>query len=117
MPASSKPILIVNADDFGWYPEATDPTLEAFATKRITSATAMVHMADSDRGAELALEAKLPTGLHLNLTDPFDGSTANENQRERQLLACRLFPTLSPSNVDLRPSDPIAGGRSDQRPT
>lgn len=91
MPVSSKPILIVNADDFGWTREATDHTLEAFAARRITSATAMVHMEDSARAAELALEANLPVGLHLNLTDPFTDPSVSEAQRARQLQLCRLF--------------------------
>ena len=91
MPISSKPILIVNADDFGWNREATDKTLDAFAANRITGATALVHMEDSDRAAELALEAGLPVGLHLNLTDPFTDPATNATRRARQLLVCEQF--------------------------
>ena len=88
---SHQPILIVNADDLGWNRNCTDRTLEAFAARRITSATAMVHMADSDRAAGLALEAGVPMGLHLNLTDPFTDSSVGANRRTRQLKACKHF--------------------------
>jgi chitin disaccharide deacetylase len=117
MPASSKPILIVNADDFGWNREATDRTLEAFAAGRITSATAMVHMEDSDRAAKLALEAKLPVGLHLNLSDPFTGPAASEGQRARQQAVCRLFsrrPRLRSWTFDPRIRAQVEGAISDQ---
>jgi predicted glycoside hydrolase/deacetylase ChbG (UPF0249 family) len=91
MPASGTPILIVNADDFGWDPEATDRAMEAFAAARITSATALVHMEDSDRAARLALEAGLPVGLHLNLTDRFTDPSTSEGRRGRHLRACNVF--------------------------
>lgn len=88
---SPSPVLIVNADDFGWNVEATDRTIEAFRAGQISSATAMVHMADSERAATLALEAGLPVGLHFNLTNRFDGGDVDAPVRERQLDACRHF--------------------------
>jgi chitin disaccharide deacetylase len=91
MPASRLPRLIVNADDFGWNRHATDRTIEAFAAGRITSTTAMVHMEDSDRAATLGQEAGLPTGLHLNLTDPYTAPSLPEDVRERHLRLCRHF--------------------------
>ncbi len=117
MPASSKPILIINADDFGWNREATDHTLEAFAARRITSATAMVHMEDSARAAELALEAKLPVGIHLNLTDPFTDPSASEAQKARQLQLCRMFSRsfrLRSWTFDPRIRPQVEGAISDQ---
>lgn len=88
---SPTPVLIVNADDFGWNTEATDRTIDAFRAGQISSATAMVHMADSERAAMLAREAGLPIGLHVNLTDPFDGDKVPAATRARQLAACRHF--------------------------
>jgi hypothetical protein len=66
--------LIINADDWGRNREATDRTLECFLGKAISSASAMVHMEDSERGAELALGHELDAGLHLNLTTPFSAA-------------------------------------------
>jgi len=91
MALSGTPILIVNADDFGRDEQATDRTLAAFREGRLSSATAMVNMDDSERAAQLAREAGLPVGLHVNLTDPFTAAEVPAGARERQLLACRLF--------------------------
>ena len=60
MTVSDYPTLIVNADDFGRDTEATDHTIRAFRAGRVTSATAMVHMEDSERGASFAIEAAFP---------------------------------------------------------
>lgn len=91
MALSETPLLIVNADDFGWNRAATDLTVECFAAGLITSTTALVHMEDSERAAELGREAELPIGLHLNLTDPFTGAEVPAGERERQAAACRVF--------------------------
>lgn len=99
MPISTSARLIVNADDFGLDTEATDQTIRAFRAGRLTSATLMVHMADSERGAALATEAGLPVGLHVNLTDPFTSAQTPAAVRSRQLRACAHF---SPSQLRLR---------------
>lgn len=91
MPASRLPRLIVNADDFGWDRHATDRTIEAFQAGRITSTTAMVHMEDSERAAALGREAALPTGLHINLTDPYTAASVPDDVRERHQRLCRHF--------------------------
>jgi len=91
MPISATPILIVNADDFGWNRPTTDLTLETFEAGRLTSATALMFMDDTERAAELALEAGLPIGLHVNLTDPLSGADVPAAVRERQLRAIRHF--------------------------
>lgn len=78
------PLLIINADDWGRSIEETDAALECFRAGRLTSATAMVHMADSARAAEIARIEGLPIGLHLNLSQPFDGGTAGERLRAAQ---------------------------------
>jgi predicted glycoside hydrolase/deacetylase ChbG (UPF0249 family) len=64
-------ILIINADDWGRNRRATDQTLDCVARGTVSSASAMVFMEDSERAAELAREAGLDTGLHLNLTTTF----------------------------------------------
>ncbi|MBV9604677.1 MAG: ChbG/HpnK family deacetylase [Solirubrobacterales bacterium] len=64
-------LLIVNADDLGLDTNSTDAILSCFRAGSITSATGMVWMQDSDRAAEMARDAQLPTGIHLNLIEPF----------------------------------------------
>lgn len=91
MPTSKSPLLIVNADDFGWNRGATDLTAECFAAGQITSTTALMYMEDSDRAAALALERDFPVGLHLNLTDPFTAGSVPGPVRERQARACEIF--------------------------
>ena len=66
-------MLIINADDYGRSHEETDVALSCFRQGRITSASAMVFMADSIRAAELARGTDLDLGLHLNLSQPFTG--------------------------------------------
>jgi predicted glycoside hydrolase/deacetylase ChbG (UPF0249 family) len=91
MPLSDTPLLIVNADDFGWNRGATDLAVECFAAGQITSTTALVNMEDSERAAAIGREGGFPIGLHLNLTDPFTGSDLDPAERERQAAACRIF--------------------------
>ncbi|HUB35241.1 MAG TPA: ChbG/HpnK family deacetylase [Solirubrobacteraceae bacterium] len=88
-------LLIVNADDWGGFREGTDAIERCFAAGAISSTTAMVHMADSRRAAELAGERGRPTGLHLNLTQPFDAADVPAPTRERQLRLCAHFRKLS----------------------
>jgi predicted glycoside hydrolase/deacetylase ChbG (UPF0249 family) len=88
MPISDMPLLIVNADDFGHDESATDLTIECFRQGAITSATAMVHMQDSERAADRAREAGLPTGLHINFTEEFTGAAIPDAVRRRQAEAC-----------------------------
>jgi predicted glycoside hydrolase/deacetylase ChbG (UPF0249 family) len=84
-------VLIVNADDWGLRPEVTDAILECWRAGGVTSASAMVHMADSARAFELAAAAGLPLGLHLNLTAPFAAADAPPEQRQRQRQAVAYF--------------------------
>jgi chitin disaccharide deacetylase len=67
-------MLIINADDLGRSAGETDAVLSCYAEKRITSASAMVFMADSERAAKLVLDAGLDVGLHLNLSESFTGN-------------------------------------------
>jgi predicted glycoside hydrolase/deacetylase ChbG (UPF0249 family) len=82
-------LLIVNADDWGLDAATTEAIAACFLAGRITSATAMVFMADSERAAVRALELGLPLGLHLNLSEPYTGSAVPEAVRARQ---ARLAP-------------------------
>lgn len=76
-------MLIINADDWGRNRIATDNSMLCFKKGRITSASAMVFMEDSQRAAQLSLENGLDTGLHLNFTLKFDGAC-----KSRKLLEC-----------------------------
>jgi chitin disaccharide deacetylase len=84
-------VLIVNADDWGLRAEVTDAIYECWRAGAVTSASAMVHMADSGRAFELAAEAELPLGLHLNLTAPFTASGVPAERRSRQQRAVEYF--------------------------
>ena len=64
-------MLIINADDWGRNRAATDNIILCFKSRRITSASAMLFMEDSQRAAELGLEHGLDAGLHLNFTIKF----------------------------------------------
>jgi predicted glycoside hydrolase/deacetylase ChbG (UPF0249 family) len=78
-------MLIVNADDWGHDEATTDAIRTVHAAGRISSATAMVHMADSRRAAGLAGEAAIPLGLHLNLMEPYtDPGVAAEVARPQR---------------------------------
>jgi predicted glycoside hydrolase/deacetylase ChbG (UPF0249 family) len=115
---SERGLLVVNADDWGGFREGTDAIESCFAIGAISSTTAMVHMADSRRAAALARERERPTGLHLNLTQPFDAPVVPAPVRERQLRLCAHFAKLARRRWTLSP-DPrthrlIADGIRDQ---
>ncbi len=77
-------MIIINADDWGRSKRETDIPLECYRRGRITSITAMIFMADSQRAAEIALDEKIPTGLHLNFIEPFSGDVFCSGLVERQ---------------------------------
>lgn len=87
-------LLIVNADDWGGFPEATDAIERCFAAGAITSSTALMFFADAARAAEVARAGGRPIGLHLNLTQPFDAPDVPPAVRERQRMACARFSDL-----------------------
>jgi predicted glycoside hydrolase/deacetylase ChbG (UPF0249 family) len=68
-------MLIINADDWGRSEAETDSALKCYKAERITSVSAMLFMADSERAADLAKEGRLTVGLHLNFSEPFTGTT------------------------------------------
>ncbi len=64
--------LIVNADDWGRDRSTTDRTLDCARSGAVSSVSAMVFMADSERAADLARKHGVDAGLHLNLTEAFN---------------------------------------------
>lgn len=83
--------VIINADDWGETQATTDAILECYVAGRLTSTTAMVYMEDSCRAAELALQHRVPVGLHVNLTTPFTSTSVPEAVRRRQIRLTRFF--------------------------
>jgi predicted glycoside hydrolase/deacetylase ChbG (UPF0249 family) len=75
-------MLIINADDYGRSVAETDAALRCYVAGRITSVSAMVFMADSERAAELAIANRLEVGLHLNFSELFTGSRCSERLRD-----------------------------------
>ncbi len=84
-------MLIVNADDWGLRPEVTDSILACWEAESITAASAMAHMGDSERAAEIAAESGLPLSLHLNLTTPFTAAAVPSGRRRRHQQAIAYF--------------------------
>lgn len=89
---SDKGVLIINADDWGRDRETTQRTFECILHGTVSSTSAMVFMEDSERAAEMALEANIDAGLHLNFTTPFSASSCPRHllERQRQLTAYLL---------------------------
>jgi chitin disaccharide deacetylase len=98
--ASHAGSLIINADDWGRDRNTTDRILECVVRGTVSSVSAMVFMADSDRAAKLALEHGVDTGLHLNFTTSFSASQCPRSLMQRQhdlakwLLRYRLAPAM-----------------------
>lgn len=84
-------MLIINADDLGMDTVATDTCMDCFRRKRITSASLMVFMADSERAAALAKHENLETGLHFNVVLPYAASGVPDSLRAAQETAARFF--------------------------
>jgi predicted glycoside hydrolase/deacetylase ChbG (UPF0249 family) len=86
-------MLIVNADDLGRSKSATNNALSCYTRQRITSASAMVFMEDSERAAELILKSGIDVGLHLNFSEGFTGGFIPERLRHSQVRICRFLST------------------------
>jgi chitin disaccharide deacetylase len=84
-------MIIVNADDWGRSVRETDATLDCYERGRITSVTAMMFMADSERAARIALEKNIPAGLHINFTEAFTGQGPSDKTRRAQLRTVRFL--------------------------
>src|SRR5262249_37106876 len=76
--------LIINADDWGRDPETTDRIFECILSGTVSSTSAMVFMADSERAAVLARDAGVDAGLHLHLTTPFSAPNCPPDLLVRQ---------------------------------
>jgi len=77
-------MLIINADDWGGWKQATDAAHVCHSKGRITSVSAMVFMEDSERGAELAKGSGVDVGLHLNFNQRFTQLTCPQRLLEHQ---------------------------------
>ncbi len=64
-------MLVINADDWGRTVSETDMMLKCHKKGAITSVSAMVFMADSERAAALAKREGVDAGLHVNFTEAF----------------------------------------------
>ena len=84
-------MLIINADDLGRDAATTDAILSCYAKRRITSTSAMVFMADSERAAGLALTSGIEVGLHINLSEQFSGSSLPTRLGEHHRRICRFL--------------------------
>jgi predicted glycoside hydrolase/deacetylase ChbG (UPF0249 family) len=84
-------VIIINADDFGRSRKETEAALSCYRAGRITSTSAMMFMEDSERGAEKGLECGIDTGLHLNLSQLYDGRTASGSVAEAQARIVRFM--------------------------
>jgi predicted glycoside hydrolase/deacetylase ChbG (UPF0249 family) len=82
-------MLIINADDFGRSAPETDVAVKCYQAGRITSVSAMVFMADSERAAELVKENQLDAGLHLNFSEKFTerNNSASLNECQNRLVS------------------------------
>jgi chitin disaccharide deacetylase len=66
-------MLIINADDVGRSRAETDIAVALFRERRLTSGTFMMFMEDTERAVELAREHGMNAGLHLNLSQRYNG--------------------------------------------
>jgi predicted glycoside hydrolase/deacetylase ChbG (UPF0249 family) len=93
-------MIIINADDWGRSSAETDTALSCYRDGRITSVSAMVFMEDSGRAADLAKEAGIDVGLHLNLTQPFSEGMSvfkplkEYHERVVRFLVCNKYAFL-----------------------
>ena len=76
--------VIINADDWGRYVANTDRAKHCFVAGAISSVSAMVFMADSERAADTARFHKIDTGLHLNFTTPYSAPHCPPRLKEHQ---------------------------------
>jgi len=97
--ASRTGSLIINADDWGRDRNTTDRIRECVVRGTVSSVSAMVFMADSDRAAGQALEQGVDAGLHLNFTTPFSAPRCASAlvQCQQDLAKCLLGSRLAPA--------------------
>jgi hypothetical protein len=88
-----RPVVIVNADDWGRDVTTTDRTLDCMLQGSISSVSAMAFMEDSERAADLARQYGIGTGLHLNFTLRYSARNCPRELMERQELIGRFLGT------------------------
>lgn len=76
--------VIVNADDWGADVATTDRIFDCIRSGSVSSTSAMVFMADSQRAASLARENTVDAGMHLNLTQSFSDRNTPQALRVHQ---------------------------------
>ncbi|XP_056001018.1 carbohydrate deacetylase-like [Ostrea edulis] len=62
-------LLVINADDFGYSVERNRGMVDCFREGVISGVTMMVNGIAAEDGARRAKEARMPTGMHLNVTE------------------------------------------------
>jgi predicted glycoside hydrolase/deacetylase ChbG (UPF0249 family) len=77
-------MLIINADDWGCDDRTTDMIADCVEHRAVSSVSAMVFMADSERAAALARRHEINAGLHLNFTTPFSSVACPSRLAEQQ---------------------------------
>lgn len=82
--ASSHGALFMNADDWGRDRATTDRTVECHVRGALSSVSAMMFMADSERAGSIAGEHRIDVGLHLNFTTPYSALHCPTRLKERQ---------------------------------
>jgi hypothetical protein len=96
-------MIILNADDWGRSRDETDLARECFERGRISSATAMVFMADSDRAAAVAKELRIDIGLHVNFSEPFTARVGDERLVRAQDALVRFLASSRWASALYRP--------------
>jgi predicted glycoside hydrolase/deacetylase ChbG (UPF0249 family) len=85
-------MLIINADDWGRSVTETDAAIRCYRAGRVTSASAMVFMADSERAAKLAKDHQVDdVGLHLNFSEDFTDPRSRETLKEHHRRIVRFL--------------------------
>jgi chitin disaccharide deacetylase len=84
-------MIIINADDWGRSAGETDAALACYRARRITSVTAMMFMKDSERAAALAHQHNVDAGLHLNLSEKYNGPLPSAAATEAQARLVRFM--------------------------
>jgi predicted glycoside hydrolase/deacetylase ChbG (UPF0249 family) len=92
-------MLIINADDWGGWKSATDAALTCYKAGRINSVSAMVFMEDSERASHIAKELGMDVGLHLNLSQRYNGrqpspGPAKSHQRVVRFMSASKYSVL-----------------------
>jgi len=94
--------IYVNADDWGRSLEETDLILKLGRMDRLSAASAMVFMADSERAAGLAGECPFEIGLHLNFSESFS-ALPEDSEISIRLERVKKYLTANKGNY-LRPA-------------